>query len=384
MELAKLYIEPTNQCNMRCRTCIRNVWDEALGKMPDAIFDRIIQGLHAFAPLPTVFFGGWGEPLFHPKIVEMIARAKALGARVELITNGTLLSVDLTQKLVAAGLDVLWVSLDGASPETYADVRIGEALPQILKNLAQFDKIVYDYQTITEFGHMERFYGTELGIAFVAMKRNIADLPSVLNLGRRFHAMHYSVTNVLPYTPELCDEILYEKMLTKVPHLNFVPHGRLRGIARVNLPRMEENDLTHEPLLRARNFSDIQVNWPGEEWGLGFNRCPFIDNGVAAIAWDGGFSPCLPLLHSHKSYVLDRVRFSRRWHIGNVAEQSLADLWNAPEHIAFRERVQKWTFAPCTFCGGCDVSEANESDCLGNPFPTCGGCYWGQGLIQCP
>ena len=47
MELAKLYIEPTNQCNMRCRTCIRNVWDEALGKMSDAVFDRIIEGLRA-------------------------------------------------------------------------------------------------------------------------------------------------------------------------------------------------------------------------------------------------------------------------------------------------------------------------------------------------
>jgi hypothetical protein len=24
--LAKLYIEPTNECNLKCRTCVRNVW----------------------------------------------------------------------------------------------------------------------------------------------------------------------------------------------------------------------------------------------------------------------------------------------------------------------------------------------------------------------
>ena len=29
--LKKLYIEPTNQCNLTCRTCIRNTWDESTG-----------------------------------------------------------------------------------------------------------------------------------------------------------------------------------------------------------------------------------------------------------------------------------------------------------------------------------------------------------------
>lgn len=33
---------------------------------------------------------------------------------------------------------------------------------------------------------------------------------------------------------------------------------------------------------------------------------------------------------------------------------------------------------------GCEMSEANEEDCLGNTFPACGGCLWAQGIIQCP
>jgi MoaA/NifB/PqqE/SkfB family radical SAM enzyme len=377
MQLAKLYIEPTNQCNLDCRTCIRNVWDEPLGKMPDVVFERIILGLRDWAPPPTVFFGGWGEPLFHPKIVEMVARTKALGSRVELIINGTRLAPDLTQGLIAAGLDVLWVSLDGATPETYADVRLGATLPQILKNLAYFDQTVYDYDHLSECGFIPRFYKTELGIAFVAMKRNIADLPAVISLGRRFHAMQYRVTNVLPYTPELCDEVLYDKTLSRIPHMNSA------GTPRLILPRMDENELTKEPLYRART-KDIQVTWPGEDWNLGVNRCPYVDSGVTAIAWDGSLSPCLPLMHNHTSYVLDRVRSSRRWVIGNVTERSLADLWHAPEYVAFRERVQAWPYAPCTDCGGCDLSDTNERDCLGNSFPTCGGCLWAQGLIQCP
>ncbi|MBN2146846.1 MAG: hypothetical protein JW726_05635 [Anaerolineales bacterium] len=32
-QLAKIYIEPTNQCNLNCVTCIRNTWDEPMGMM---------------------------------------------------------------------------------------------------------------------------------------------------------------------------------------------------------------------------------------------------------------------------------------------------------------------------------------------------------------
>jgi hypothetical protein len=67
-----------------------------------------------------------------------------------------------------------------------------------------------------------------------------------------------------------------------------------------------------------------------------------------------------------------------------VTENSLADLWNTPEHIAFRERLQTFDFPPCVLCGGCELAEKNEEDCEGNVFPTCGGCLWSQGVIQCP
>jgi uncharacterized Fe-S cluster-containing radical SAM superfamily enzyme len=64
------------------------------------------------------FFRGLGEPLSHPNIVDMVRQAKALGLSVELITNATLLDKSLASQLIDAGLDMLWVSLDGAKPES--------------------------------------------------------------------------------------------------------------------------------------------------------------------------------------------------------------------------------------------------------------------------
>jgi len=372
--LLKLYIEPTNQCNLNCRTCIRHNWNVPTGKMSDSVFARVMEGLSDFSPRPTVFFGGFGEPLSHPKIVEMITRVKALGAPVELITNGTLLTRDLSQKLIRAGLDVLWVSLDGATPDSYAGIRPDASLPQVLENVANFREALYSQVVVSACGPTPSFK-TLLGIAFVAMKRNIADLPAVLNLARSFDAKRFLVTNVLPYTKEMCDEVLYNLALYEGACPEPIP--------RLSIPRMDVTESTREPLYWSMRYGK-NMTWAGSNLASANGRCPFIESGAAAISWDGNFSPCLPLLYSHTSFVLDRERLSRRWIIGNVAEKTLPDLWNAPEHLAFRERVQTFDFAPCTSCGGCDISDSNEEDCWGNGFPSCGGCLWAQGIIQCP
>jgi len=371
--LAKLYIEPTNQCNLDCRTCMRNTWDEPQGMMSDEVFSKVMAGLRTFSSKPAVFFGGLGEPLFHPHIVEMVAQAKALGSPVELITNGTLLGKDLSQALVKAGLDTLWVSLDGATPESYADIRLGATLPQVLENLANFRDTIYAQGGIGGCCGFVPSSRIQLGIVFVAMKRNIADLPAVIDIGLRFGAERFLVTNVLPYTREMVDEALYYRALNKSDYRH------------ISLPRMDLDETTYVPIYQA--FRNVHFLWASIDSENVRYRCPFIESGAGAISWDGNLSPCLPLLHTHVSY-LDYLqcgeRFSRRWTIGNITEHTLSDLWNTPEHLAFRERVLSFDFSPCTTCGCCDLAAKNEEDCLGNEFPTCGGCLWTQGVIQCP
>jgi MoaA/NifB/PqqE/SkfB family radical SAM enzyme len=368
--LGKVYIEPTNRCNLECRTCMRNGWDEPLGQMSNEIFSRIIEGLKVFSPPPAIFFGGLGEPLAHPTIADMVAQAKTLGGSVELITNGTLLTKDTSRRLIEAGLDGLWVSLDGAKPESYADVRLGATLPGVISNLADFRKACPHPDYL--FPYPTR---PKIGIVFVAMKRNISDLPSVVQLGDRLGAMQFLITNVLPYTAEMKDEVLYRRSINDI---SFTPSA-----FRLDLPKIDIDNSTREslfPLMRG-----IHSIWlAGRSFEEATDRCPFIEKGVTAISWEGNVSPCLALLHSHMSYVNDRERFSRRYVVGNVIERDVDDLWNVPEYAAFRKRVQEFDFSPCTICGGCDLSEKNEEDCFGSPFPTCGGCLWGQGIIQCP
>lgn len=364
VKLSKLYIEPTNSCNLNCSTCMRHSWDEPSGMMSKAIFDCIIDGLGTFSPVPSVMFSGLGEPLCHPNILEMVARVKALGSRVEMTTNGTMLDVDVSRRLVDIGIDMLWVSIDGATPESYADIRLGAELPHVLDNIRYIRKVITDARPASN---------TKLGITFVALKRNIADLPDVINMGHRLGIMDFMVSNVLPYTKEMCDELLYDRTIWH----------HITSDLSLRMPKMDVDYRTRATLDKTMSLWSNHRN--GTRNFLGQDCvCPFLENGTGAIRWDGGLSPCVPLMHSYVNFVMGRERVSRQWAVGYLTEHSLPDLWYLPEHITFRKRVQAFEFSPCINCGGCVFAEKNEEDCIGSTFPTCGNCLWAYGVIQCP
>lgn len=54
-----------------------------------------------------------------------------------------------------------------------------------------------------------------LGISFVAMRRNLAELPEVLRSATAWGAK-FLVSNVYPHTPELLQEILYSTIHRRV------------------------------------------------------------------------------------------------------------------------------------------------------------------------
>lgn len=366
--LTKVYIEPTVACNLDCITCFRNAWEQPIGRMSEETFDSILAGLQELDPIPSVYFGGIGEPLFHPKTIDWIAAVKALGVKVEMITNGTILTEKKTRELIDSGLDVLWISLDGATPESFADVRMGAELPQVLENLRRLFRM-------RKGGH---FPQPEIGVAFVAMKRNINDLPKIIKMGHTFGAKYYSVSNIQPATEEMQADRLYTRTMRNIAYL---PSPVL---PKLSLPKIDFNEETQAALTEAFN-SGCNVSFAGNNWGGANDVCNFVESGTMSIAWNGDVSPCWPLMHTHKNYLHNKPRISKKHVIGNVTKRSLSDLWFAPEYLAYRERLHNFIFAPCTFCGGCDLSEENIEDCLGNiEFPVCGGCLWAQGIIQCP
>jgi radical SAM protein with 4Fe4S-binding SPASM domain len=78
---------------------------------------------------------GGGEPMLHPKAVELMEYAKKVGAKVGLITNGSRFTEVSSRRLLAAQVDMIEFSVDAADPENYEKVRRGLDWDTLIKNV---------------------------------------------------------------------------------------------------------------------------------------------------------------------------------------------------------------------------------------------------------
>ena len=366
---AKVYVEPTNACNLSCATCVRHAWDEPEGLMEWATFAAVVDGMAAAsvaaqAAPGTVAFMGLGEPLLHPRFLDMVEAAKARGLRAEVTTNALLLDDAMAAGLLEAGLDQLVVSIDGASAEAFGRVR-GASLSRVVENVRR----LHDGRGVAYSSSVR------IGIEFVAMRSNIGELPGLRRLAAQLGATFIIVSNVLAYTPDLLGETLYDHQGSSLSGAH-TPAG-----ARWQLPAFDWDEEVGAALGKAL-VNAGPVSFFGAEPEATRSHCPFVEADACAVGWHGGVSPCPPLLHTYTCYVCGREKRILGWEVGRLPDRSLAEVWTAPEYVAFRDRVRRFDFPPCTDCG-CELAEANEEDCLGNPHPTCGDCLWARGVVRC-
>jgi MoaA/NifB/PqqE/SkfB family radical SAM enzyme len=367
--LRKVYVEPTNACNLNCRTCVRHAWDEPEGFMTWGTYKAVVAGLVAAASggtAGTVVFMGLGEPLLHPRFLDMVLHAKRNGLRAEVTTNALLLTPDLAHGLLDAGLDQLVVSIDGASAEAFGRARSGASLERVIANV----RGLHDRRG-PNYGP-----GLRIGIEFVAMRSNIGELAGLNAVAAQLGASFIIVSNVLAYSPELIPETLYDYGVTSAEsaETTAAPHWQL--------PRFdwdqEVGAALGKALRKAGSISLHEGNMDGAN-----NLCPFVGADACAVAWHGGVSPCPPLLHTYSCFIGGREKQMVRWEAGRLPDETMAAVWARPTYAEFRDRVRRFDFSPCTDCGGCDLAQANEEDCFGNPHPVCGDCLWARGVVRC-
>ena len=358
----KVYVEPTNACNLACATCVRHAWEEPEGFMERATFQAVVEGLE---PHATVAFMGLGEPLLHPRFLDMVRLAKASGLRAEVTTNALLLDDAMAAGLLEAGLDQLVVSIDGANAEAFGRVRSGASL----------DKVVANVRRLHDARGPNYGPSTEIAIEFVAMRSNVDQLPGLGRLAAQLGASFIIVSNVLAYTAGLLGETLYDQQTPSTGNAVTSAAPRWR------LPAFDWDESIGNAVGSALTRSG-----PVSFFGAGpegtSSRCPFVEADACAVAWHGGLSPCPPLLHTYTCYVRGREKRLLCWEVGRLPDDSLGAIWTAPDYAAFRDRVRRFDFPPCTDCA-CELAGSNEEDCFGNPHPTCGDCLWARGIVRC-
>ncbi|MCK9362513.1 MAG: tungsten cofactor oxidoreductase radical SAM maturase [Syntrophales bacterium] len=345
----KLYIEPTTRCNLHCRTCIRNVWSDPEAEMSMETFRRLVEGLEVLPNLTRVDFTGLGEPLSHPNIMEMIEAMRRRGLAVSVGSNGLLLNQEKARELVRLGVDRLIVSVDGVRPETYAGIR-GALLFDVIGNIRGLNEVKRELGSLFP----------ALGIEFVVLKSNAAELSEFTGLAARLNAASVLVSNVLAYTEEMREEILY----------GYDPRSPFRA---GGWPVKGDNWV----MLGA-------LGLPRMHWGAE-RRCRFVADNALVVGWDGGVAPCYVLSHNYSYFAIDgRKKLVSRYLLGNVNQQSLSEIWMAEDYVRFRGEVRGFHFPACPNCdlrASCDLRERNEG-CWGWN-PSCADCLWAQDIVRC-
>lgn len=87
-EFKRIYIEITNVCNLKCDFCPQT--NRKLEFMGIELFNKILEQIKDYTD--HVYFHVKGEPLLHPELDKFLDISHALGLKVNITTNGTLIN----------------------------------------------------------------------------------------------------------------------------------------------------------------------------------------------------------------------------------------------------------------------------------------------------
>ena len=135
----QLDIETNTICNIRCVKCFHSERYIEPKRMPMELIKKIIRE-GSYKGLESIKLQYRGEPLLYRGIEEVISYAKQYGIKeVMFNTNATLLTEEMIEKLVKAGLDKIICSIDSHVKETYEKLHRGAIFDVVVNNLINLD-----------------------------------------------------------------------------------------------------------------------------------------------------------------------------------------------------------------------------------------------------
>lgn len=420
---SKLFVETTTECNLGCAMCVKQTGD--CGITEGTLSATNFSALHSALPqAEALILNGVGEPLLHPEIDAFIYQAKKLmpaGSWVGFQSNGLLIDKIRACSLLEAGLDKICISVDATSPAKLRALREG----------ADISKIDRALTALSEARSQTQHSDFQIGIEVVLMRSNMMELPDTLRWAASRGVSFALVTHVLPYDAEHQKEAVYLSCSTeaiallekwreiaaadnieidKYPEIiwNYSKSPEEQQVVRI-VERMKQDAERQNIYLDLKKLFELDTSWlnkvrevfteaeqVAQEEGIALElpelllkenrRCEFVEDGSAFISWQGDVHPCYFLWHSYNCFASGWQQTVKPRTFGNLASESLLEIWNAQEFKTFRENVTRYDYPYCSSCGlaPCDYiqTEEFEQDCHISQEP-CGSCLWCMGLFQC-
>ncbi len=318
-----LYLETTSRCNLRCRGCIlhRGGWEP----QRDLSLKELIMICDQLPKLERVALHGIGEPILNKELPDMIQYLKKRKAFVFFNSNGILLDEICQNQLIDTDLDELRISLDAASPTGYKTVRNSDKFNLIVRNVQAFSERI----TSLNVSH------PKLSLWYLGTRENISEIPGFVRL-----AATLGIT-----------EVYLQRLVYFQDHEGY-------GLARSEKTLMDSNatvaELIHKSYEIAKQsgvkFNASGLSNPLESLQTGnrnplpWKRC-YRPTTLMYITANGNVLPCC--ISPFSTFDYDSII------LGNVFDNSLAEIWSGHRYRAFRKKRQ--TENPPKCCKGCGI-----------------------------
>ena len=344
----------TSRCTRRCAVCPRHA-------LADRWVDRDLSPSAWAAIVPAlaladhVHLQGWGEPLLHSDLPEMVAAAKQAGCTVGITTNGDLLAAAIDW-IVAARVDLVTLSVGGAETH-HALLRDGSRLDSVLHRARHLS-------TRTVHGR------PRVQLAYLLTKDNHAELEQVVRL-----AAQHGLRDVF------------------VTHLDCTPTVALRAAAAFSRSGLQPG--VEDSLNAARTAASkcgVRLRTPPDA-PQRLLACALDPTRLAFVGADSRVGPCvyllLPVTGPISRADIAGVTEVAPYSYGSLLQQPLEPLLSSPARRrfiapfvarldaeeAFRAHGLGELGSPAL--AALDAADQERERALaGNPFPSaCAGCH---------
>ncbi|MGB5637103.1 MAG: radical SAM protein [Waterburya sp.] len=309
-----IQIECTTRCNLKCTFCEISYWTETPA---DLEFDNVQQMVAHLPKLKRIDLTGIGEALVNNNFFEIVKFLKDKGIYITLNDNFTLMTEQTARRIIDLGIDQIFLSLDGATADTYESIRRG----------AKFERVIANVKRLVALKQEMGSKLPEVKINTVVCNTNYQELPAIIEIAHEVGIGMVQFVNIVTFddtssmgTRELRQEVRqkFNEALNKAQEL---------GI-----------------LVKVELFDKLPVQQCDFPWTRNF------------VTYDGYVHPCCYTTQNG-----DRKAQNSR-SLGNLAKDTYGNIWQNDEYTEFKAKMAQGILPhQCAHCpkfeGKPDVSE---------------------------
>lgn len=255
---------------------------------------------------------GGGEPLVHPQAVQIMAEVKRRGWRGSLITNGTLLSEEVSRELIGMRWNLVRVSVHAGDAETYRAIQGVDRFEHMRRNLKTFSRL-RNKATSPKLVSLRVFH--------VIQRENIPHLHRLFEVAEDLGADFIEFDQIIPYDG---GKWLTAEELRRA-------RTALESCARASAVPCNLEEILMQLKVEEECASDNKPFVPAKSCSVGFDE--------TFISSYGEVLPCC---------------FSKEV-MGNVKTTSFEEIWYGTRYSNFRTRLLNGRFASYCITNRCTL-----------------------------